>query len=114
MMKKNILIKNGVVVDPIFKTQEQRDVYIQRGRIASAKNFTGADIVIDASGNLVVPGLIDFHSHVFADGTEIGIEPDLYRKVLQLLLMQVVPVLQILNALKKMLSNALKCVSKLL
>ena len=25
-MKKNILIKNGVVVDPIFKTQEQRDV----------------------------------------------------------------------------------------
>ena len=29
MMKKNILIKNGVVVDPIFKTQEQRDVYIQ-------------------------------------------------------------------------------------
>lgn len=77
MMKKNILIKNGVVVDPIFKTQEQRDVYIQSGRIASAKNFTGADIVIDASGNLVVPGLIDFHSHVFADGTEIGIEPDL-------------------------------------
>ena len=70
MMKKNILIKNGVVVDPIFKTQEQRDVYIQSGRIASAKNFTGADIVIDASGNLVVPGLIDFHSHVFADGTE--------------------------------------------
>ena len=56
MMKKNILIKNGVVVDPIFKTQEQRDVYIQSGRIASAKNFTGADIVIDASGNLVVPG----------------------------------------------------------
>ena len=43
MMKKNILIKNGVVVDPIFKTQEQRDVYIQSGRIASAKNFTGAD-----------------------------------------------------------------------
>ena len=38
MMKKNILIKNGVVVDPIFKTQEQRDVYIQSGRIASAKN----------------------------------------------------------------------------
>ena len=113
MMKKNILIKNGVVVDPIFKTQEQRDVYIQSGRIASAKNFTGADIVIDASGNLVVPGLIDFHSHVFADGTEIGIEPDL-SFIPQLLLMQVVPVLQILNALKKMLSNALKCVSKLL
>ena len=39
MMKKNILIKNGVVVDPIFKTQEQRDVYIQSGRIASAKNL---------------------------------------------------------------------------
>ena len=38
-MKKNILIKNGVVVDPIFKTQEQRDVYIQSGRIASAKNL---------------------------------------------------------------------------
>ena len=46
MMKKNILIKNGVVVDPIFKTQEQRDVYIQSGRIASAKNFTGADIAV--------------------------------------------------------------------
>ena len=28
MMKKNILIKNGVVVDPIFKTQEQRDVSV--------------------------------------------------------------------------------------
>ena len=55
-MKKNILIKNGVVVDPILNTQEQRDVYIQSGRISSAKNFTGADIVIDDTGNLVVPG----------------------------------------------------------
>ena len=56
MMKKNILIKNGVVVDPIFKTEEQRDVYIQSGRIASAKNFTGADIVIDAQENWLFPG----------------------------------------------------------
>ena len=60
--------------------------------------------------------MIDFHSHVFADGTEIGIEPDLsfIPQGVTTAVDEVVPVLQILNALKKMLSNALKCVSKLL
>ena len=32
--------------------------------------------VVDAAGRYVFPGLIDAHAHMFQEGTEIGIYPD--------------------------------------
>jgi predicted amidohydrolase len=53
-------------------------VLISGDRIASPLGGEGeaAHLVVRADGCLVLPGLIDFHTHVFFDGTDNGIAPD--------------------------------------
>lgn len=64
-----ILIKGGRVVDPASKLEAIRDVLIIDGKIAKVaskiqpSSARGAK-VIEASGCLVLPGLIDMHAHL--------------------------------------------------
>ncbi|MFH1056515.1 MAG: dihydroorotase [Candidatus Micrarchaeota archaeon] len=60
-MKDAILIKNGVVVDPLSKTQEVRNVRIKNGRITDDKLDNAEEF--DADGLIVMPGWIDLHTH---------------------------------------------------
>ena len=68
----DLIIKGGRVIDQSVKLDAVRDVAIMRGRIAAVtSNITaGAADVIDARGKLVVPGLLDIHTHAgrSADG----------------------------------------------
>lgn len=68
---KSILIKNGRVIDPANGLNGVFDVYVENGEIAAVAPSlsTNADSIIDATDILVVPGLIDIHSHHFY-GTE--------------------------------------------
>jgi len=68
---KTILIQHGIVIDPANHLNQQLDVYIENGRVAAVGKglTTSADTKIDASGLIVVPGLIDIHAHHFY-GTE--------------------------------------------
>ena len=61
-----ILIKNGTVIDPANQIEGRYDVLVDGGKIAKvAKNQrAGGAKVIDASGCLVMPGLIDMHVHL--------------------------------------------------
>src|SRR5262245_16372198 len=63
--KYDLIVKGGRVVDPSGKLNAVRDVAISKGRIAEIKANIEADAseVIDARGKLVVPGLIDIHTH---------------------------------------------------
>ena len=65
-----ILIKNGYVVNE--GREEIADVYIEHGRIQLIKENIEkyADIVIDAQGKYVMPGVIDDHVHFREPGIE--------------------------------------------
>jgi dihydroorotase len=67
-----LLIKNGRVVDPGTKTDETLDIFIVDGKIADIKPRIEAATrrVIDASRLVVVPGLIDMHTHLREPGYE--------------------------------------------
>jgi dihydroorotase len=63
---KTILIKNGRVIDPAAGLDGICDVYLKDGKVARvAKNIRRkADVILDASGYWVMPGLIDMHVHL--------------------------------------------------
>jgi dihydroorotase len=63
--KYDLIINGGRVIDPSVRLDAIRDVAISRGRIAAVEAgiAAGAADTIDARGKLVVPGLIDIHTH---------------------------------------------------
>ena len=76
----DLLIRGGRVIDPAQNRDGLYDVAIQGCRIAaildpSASN-TQARRVVDVQRKLVVPGLIDFHVHVFPGVSHFGVDPD--------------------------------------
>lgn len=67
-----IIIRNGRVIDPARGRDEQADLYVEDGRIgAIGKDVAGpADIEIDATGQWVIPGLVDLHARLREPGKE--------------------------------------------
>lgn len=72
-MQKNILIKGGRVIDPASGFDEIADVALAGGALAAIKNIASdfhADQTIDASGCLVLPGLVDLALRLREPGHE--------------------------------------------
>src|SRR5881396_2128098 len=67
----NLLITNGRVVDPTQRLDGKVDIAIEDGRIADVgKKLRTSGETIDASGLVIVPGLIDLHTHLREPGQE--------------------------------------------
>jgi len=69
----NLLIKGGRVIDPSQKLDDTLDVLVENGLVKEIGRGLAAPAgaeTIDASGNYVVPGLIDMHVHLRDPGLE--------------------------------------------
>ncbi len=78
-MTFDLLISGGTLVDPAVGLSAVREVGFSAGRVAAVGERLdrgGARQVIDATGCVVTPGLIDLHVHVFPGVSHYGIEPD--------------------------------------
>ena len=62
----DILIENGRIIDMVL-----RDPVNMAGDGAELDDM-GADLVLDARGKYVIPGLVDMHVHLRGDGGELG------------------------------------------
>ena len=72
---RRILIKGGRVIDPETGVDRVTDVLVEKGKIASigkgkAQRTKDKAKVVDASGKIVTPGLIDMHVHLREPGHE--------------------------------------------
>jgi len=65
----DLILKGGRVIDPSLHLDAVRDVAIVGGRIAAVEPQIAGDATqtVDVRGKLVVPGLIDIHSHAGRD-----------------------------------------------
>jgi predicted amidohydrolase len=72
-------VRGGTVVDPARNICGAGDVLIRGNKIIEAPSGATIEAAkqIDASGHLVFPGLVDFHTHLFHGGSEIGLRPDI-------------------------------------
>jgi len=75
----DLLLRGGRVIDPARNFDGVADIAFRDGRIAAV----GADLprygcrdVRDVSGRLVLPGIIDLHTHVYWGGTSLGVDAE--------------------------------------
>jgi len=65
-MSKNYFIKGGILSDG-----SKKDMYISDGKIAGFSNPTDSKaVVVDATGKIILPGLVDLHTHLREPGKE--------------------------------------------
>ena len=77
----DLLLTGGRVIDPAQNVDDVVDIAFADGRVAAIGRDLGeASYVRDVSGKIVVPGLIDLHTHVYWGGTSLGVDPDQYAK----------------------------------
>ncbi len=72
---KNLLIKNGTVLDPFKNKEYKSDILIEDGKIKElADNISEKKVakVIDAKGRYISPGFVDMHVHFREPGYEIA------------------------------------------
>ena len=79
----DLILRGGRVIDPAQGLDGVMDVAIRHGRIAAVgPGITGAALeIVDVSGRLVLPGMIDTHAHVYRyvsgrfgmDADEVGV-----------------------------------------
>ncbi|MDR1740752.1 MAG: amidohydrolase/deacetylase family metallohydrolase [Synergistaceae bacterium] len=85
MMKKgSLVLRGGRIIDPATDTDMKTDLHIENGEIFPF-SLSIHPTVIDVSGLIITPGLVDIHSHLFATGGnpaswvgDLSVNPDCF------------------------------------
>jgi dihydroorotase len=80
-MPFDLILRGGRLVDPSQKLDAVTDIAFAGGKVAMIGNALKADAgtdVRDVSGQIVIPGLIDLHTHVYWGGTSLGIDAEAF------------------------------------
>ena len=74
----DLILAGGRVIDPANGRDEIADVAFTGGKVAAIGRELprGAAQTVDVSGKLVIPGLIDLHTHVYWGGTSLGVDAE--------------------------------------
>ena len=77
-MRYHTMVKGGRLIDPANDVDAIADIAFNDGKVAATGDLSDetADHQIDATGCLVMPGMIDFHAHVYWGGASLGIDAD--------------------------------------
>ncbi len=78
-MLYDLLLKGGTLIDPAQGIHASGDLAFAGGRVAAIGDDLSraqAASVIDCSGRIVTPGMIDLHVHVFWGVSYLGIDAD--------------------------------------
>ena len=75
-MAVDLLLRGGRVVDPAKGRDEVTDIAFAGGKVAAVGHDLPRETaeIVDARGLIVVPGLIDLHTHVYWGGTSLGVD----------------------------------------
>ena len=74
----DLVLAGGRVLDPSTGVDGELDVAVESGRIAEIGTGLAGRTVLDCSGMLVVPGLVDLHVHVYEGVSHYGIDADAF------------------------------------
>jgi dihydroorotase len=80
-MRYDLILKQGLVIDPKNGRHGVMDVAVHAGRVAAVQDCVAdedAVEVLDMKGRIVTPGLIDAHLHVFVNSCDMGAYTDRY------------------------------------
>lgn len=68
MIKYDVVIKNGTIIDPKRKKSTIANIGILNGKIREiTREEMEGNAELDVSGKIVCPGIIDIHAHVEGD-----------------------------------------------
>jgi len=83
MIEYDLLLTGGRLIDPSQKIDAIKDVAFKAGKVVEVKdklNHSLAKKVQNISNNVITPGLIDLHTHIYWGGTSIGVDPTDYAR----------------------------------